>query len=43
MNIDIELIVDGGGNGTRDGQIPVWAQAQLQQALDQLFRTNMIR
>jgi hypothetical protein len=25
------------------GQLPVWAHTQLQQALDQLFRTNLIR
>ena len=34
-----KLILDGASNG----QLPVWASNQLQQALDQLFRTNLIK
>lgn len=36
---DEKLIIDVSING----QLPVWASNQLQQALDQLFRTNLIR
>jgi cytoskeletal protein RodZ len=38
-NFALKLILDE--NST--GQLPVWANTQLQQALDQLFRTNLIK
>jgi len=34
-----KLVLDGASSG----QLPVWASNQLQQALDRLFRTNLVK
>jgi len=37
------LIMLSGLDTPPNGQLPIWADKQLQQALDQLLRTNLIK